>query len=78
MELEQRITIRLLDREHADPRALHAQLSGQCGHAACSLLNGQRRYQYSRQGRQLLDDEPRSGRPPIDLLKIQILSSLEK
>jgi DNA-binding transcriptional ArsR family regulator len=26
----------------------------------------------------LLDDEPRSGRPPIDFLDIQILSSLEK
>jgi hypothetical protein len=31
-----------------------------------------------RQGRELLDDEPRSGRSPIDFLGIQIRSSFEK
>jgi hypothetical protein len=34
--------------------------------------------QYIRQGRELLDDEPRSGRSPIDFIDIQILSSLEE
>jgi hypothetical protein len=42
------------------------------------LQSIQRWCQYIRQGRELLDDEPRSGRPPIDFLDIQILSSLEK
>jgi hypothetical protein len=34
--------------------------------------------QYIQQGRELLDDEPQTGRPPIDFLDIQTLSSLEK
>jgi hypothetical protein len=77
MELEQRTTIRFLDREHAEPRDIHARLSGQFDDAAYSLRSVQRWCQYIQQGCELLDDERRSGRPPIDFLDIQILSSRE-
>jgi hypothetical protein len=78
MELEQRMTIRFLDREHTEPRNIHVRLSGQFGDAAYSLRSVQPWRQYIRQGRALPDDEPRPGRPPIDFLDIQIRSSLEK
>jgi transposase len=77
MEFEQRIIIRFLYREQAKPRDISARLSAQFG-AAYSLRSVQRWCRYIRQGRELLDDEPRSGRPPIDFLDIQILLSLEK
>jgi hypothetical protein len=78
MELEQRIIIRFLYREHAEPRDIHARLSAHFSDPACSLRSVQRWCQYIRQGRELLDDEPRSGRPTIDFLDIQVLSSLER
>jgi hypothetical protein len=78
MELEQRIIIRFLYREHVEPRDIHARLSAQFGDGVYSLRSIQRWCQYIRQGCELLDDERRSGRPPIDFLDIQILSSLEK
>jgi hypothetical protein len=78
MEVEQRIIIRFLYRERAEPRDIHARLSAHFGDAACSLRSVQCWCRYIRQGRELLDDEPRSGRPPIDFFDIQILSSLEK
>jgi hypothetical protein len=78
VELKHRIIIRFLYRKHAEPRDIHARLSAQFADAAYSLRSVQRWFQYIRQGRELLDDEPRSGRPPIDFLDIQILSSLEK
>jgi hypothetical protein len=78
MELEQRIIIRFLYREHAEPQDIHARLSTQFGDAAYSLRSVQRWCQYIQQGRELLDDEPQLGRPPIDFLDVQILSSLEK
>jgi hypothetical protein len=78
MEPEQRIIICVLYREHAEPRDIQARLSAQFGDVASSLRSVQRWCQYIQQGRELLDDEPRSGRPPVDLLDIQILSSLEK
>jgi hypothetical protein len=78
MELEQRIIIRFLSREHAEPQDIHARVSAQLRDAADSLGSIQRWCQYIQQGRELLDDEPRSGRPPIDFLDISILSSLEK
>jgi hypothetical protein len=77
MELEQRIVIRFLSGEHAEPRDIHAGFSAQFNGAAYSLQSVQRWRQYIRQGGELLDDELRSGRPPIDFLDIQILSSLE-
>jgi hypothetical protein len=70
MELEQRIIIRFLSREHAEPRNIHAQLSAQFGDAAYSLRSVQRWYQYIRQGSELLDDELWTGRRPIDFLEI--------
>jgi hypothetical protein len=73
MELEQRIIIRFLDREHAELRDIHTQLLAQFGDAASSLRSVQRWCQYIRQGPELVDDESRSGRPPIDFLDIQIL-----
>jgi hypothetical protein len=78
MELEQRIIIRFLYRGHAEPRDINARLSAQFGDAAYSLRSVQLWRQYIQQGRELLDDEPQSGRPPIDFLDAQILSSLEK
>jgi hypothetical protein len=78
VELEQRIIIRFLYREHAERRDIHAQLSAQFDDAAYSLRSVQSWCQYIRQGRELLDDEPRSGRLPIDFLDIQIPSPLEK
>jgi hypothetical protein len=42
MELEQQIIIRFLDREHAEPRDIHARLSAQFGDAAYSLRSVQR------------------------------------
>jgi hypothetical protein len=78
MELEQRIIIPFLDSEHTEPQDIHARFSAQFGDAACSLRSFQRWCQYIRQSCELLDDEPRSGRLPIDFLDIQILSSLEK
>jgi hypothetical protein len=78
MELEQRIIIHFLHREHVEPRDIHARLSTQFGDATYSLRSVQRWCQYIRQGLELLDDELLSGRPPIDFLDIRILSSLEK
>jgi transcriptional regulator of aromatic amino acid metabolism len=78
MEFEQRIIIRFLYREHTESRDIHARLSAQFNDAADSLRSVQCWCQYIRQGHELPDDEPRSGRPPIDFLDIQILSSLEK
>jgi hypothetical protein len=78
MELEQRMSIRFLFREPAEPRNIHARLSAQFGGAAYSLRSVQRWCPYIQHGRELLDDEPRSGRPPIDFLDIEILSSFEK
>jgi ATP-dependent exoDNAse (exonuclease V) beta subunit len=78
MDPEQQIIIRFLYREHAEPRDNRARLSAQFGDATHSLRSVQRWCQYIRQGRELLDDESRSERPPIDFRDIQILSSLEK
>jgi hypothetical protein len=78
MELEKRIIIRFLYKEHAELRDIHARLSAQFDDAAYSLRSVQCWYQYIQQCRELLDDEPRSGRPPIDFRDIQILSSLEE
>jgi hypothetical protein len=78
MELEQQIFIPFRYREYTEPRDIHARLSAQFGDDAYSLRSVQRWCQYIRQGRELLDDEPRSGRLPIDFLHIQIISSLEK
>jgi hypothetical protein len=78
MELEQRVIVRFLCREHAEPRDIHARLSIQFGDAAYSLRSVQRWCRYIRSGGELLDNEPRSGGPPIDLFDIQFLSSLEK
>jgi hypothetical protein len=78
MEHEQRRIIRFLYRKHAEPQDIHARLSTQFVDAAYSLRSVQRWCQYIRQGPELLDEEPRSGRPPIDFLDIQILSSIEK
>jgi hypothetical protein len=78
MELEQRIIIRFLDREHAKPRDIHARRSAHFDDATYSLRSVQRWYHYIRQGRELLDDESRSGRPPIGFLDIKIILSLEK
>jgi hypothetical protein len=70
MEPEQRIIIHFLYREHAEPRDIHARLSVQFGDAAYSLRSVQRWCQHIRQGRELLDDESWSGRPPIDFFEI--------
>jgi hypothetical protein len=78
MELEQRIIIRFRYREHAEPRDIHAQLSAQFDDTAYSLQSVQRWCQSLRQGLELLDDEPRSGRAPIDFSDLQIIFSLEK
>jgi hypothetical protein len=78
MEVEQKLIIRFLHREYADPRDIQARLSAQFGDAAYSLRSVQRWCQYVRQGCEVLDDESRSGRPPSDCLHIQILSFLEK
>jgi hypothetical protein len=78
MELEQGILICFLYREHTELRNIHARLSAQFVDAANSVRSVHCWCQYIRQGRELLDDEYRSGRLPIDFLEIQILSSLEK
>jgi hypothetical protein len=78
MEFGQQIIVRFLYKAHAELRDVHARCSAQVGNAANSLRSVQCWCQYIQQDRQLLDDEPRSGIPPIDFLDIQILSSLEK
>jgi hypothetical protein len=78
MEPGQQIVIRFLHKEHAQPRDIHTRLSAQFDDATDSLRSLQNWCQYIRQGRELLDNEPRSERQPIDFLDIQILSSLEK
>jgi DNA-binding transcriptional ArsR family regulator len=78
MEFEQRIIIHFPRREHAELRGIHARLSAQFGDAAYILRSVQLWCQCIRQGRELLNDEPWSGTPPIDFLDLQILSSLEK
>jgi hypothetical protein len=78
MELEQRIMIRFLYRKHAEPRDIHARRVEQFDDAAYSLRSVQRWCRYILQGRELLNNEHRSGRRPIDFLDIQILSSVEK
>jgi hypothetical protein len=78
MGLEQQMIIRFLSREYAEPRDIHARLSAQFGGAAYSLQSVQHSCQYIQQGCELLDDEPRSGRPLIAFLDIRILPSLEK
>jgi hypothetical protein len=70
MELDQQIIIRFLYGEHAEPRDIDARLSAQFADVASSLRSGKRWCQYIRQGCELLDDEPRSGRPPIDFFDI--------
>jgi hypothetical protein len=57
---------------------MHARLSAKFNDVVYRLRSVQHWCQYIRQDRELLDDEPRLGRPPTDFLDIQILSSLEK
>jgi hypothetical protein len=66
------------DFQVSGARDIHARLSAQFDDAACSLRNVQRWRQLNRQGCELMDDKLQSGRPLIDFLDIQILSSLEK
>jgi biotin operon repressor len=54
------------------------RLLAQFGDEAYSLRSVRRWCQYVRQGRELIHDELRSGRPPVGFLDIQILSNLEK
>jgi histone-lysine N-methyltransferase SETMAR len=78
MDFEQRVIIRFLFKEGVDANDIHTRLSAQFGDKAYSLRSVRRWCQYVRQGRELMHDEPRSGRPPVDFLDIQILSNLEK
>jgi hypothetical protein len=77
MEFEQRVIIRLLYWESAEARDIQIRLSAQFGNAACNLRSVQRWCLYVQQEREFLNDEARSGMPPIAFLAIQILSSLE-
>jgi hypothetical protein len=78
MDFEQRVIIRFLFKESIDANDIHTRLLAQFGDEAYSLRSVQRWCKYVRQGRELMHDEPRSGRPPVDFLDIQILSNLEK
>jgi hypothetical protein len=78
MELDQRFIISFLDRDDAGRPDIQTRPSPQFGDAAYSLRSVQRWRQYVQQGREFVDNEPRSGRSPIDSLGIQILSCLEK
>jgi hypothetical protein len=78
MDFEQRVIIRFLFKEGVDANDIHMRLLAQFGDEADSLRSVQRWCQYVRQGRELIHDEHRSGRPPVDFLDIQILSNLEK
>jgi hypothetical protein len=78
MDFEQRVIIRLLSKEGVDANRIHTRLSAQFRDETYSLRSVQRWCQYVRQGRELMDDEPRAGRPPSDFLDIQIPSNLEK
>jgi hypothetical protein len=78
MEIEQKVIIRFLSREGTDSHNIDARLSAQLNDSTYSLRSVQRWCQYVRERKDLLHDEPRSGRPPIALLDIQILSALEK
>jgi hypothetical protein len=70
MELKQRIVICFLYREHAEPQDIHARHSAQFCYAASSLRSVQLWCQYIQKGRELPDDERRSGRSTIDFLDI--------
>jgi hypothetical protein len=69
VELEPRLIIRFLFKEDVEAQDIHRQLSAQFDDAASSQLSMQRWCQALR---------PRSGRPSLYCLDIQILSSLEK
>jgi hypothetical protein len=78
MNFEQRVIIRFLFKEGVDANDIHLRLLARFGDDVDSLRNVQRWCQYVRQGRELMHHEPRSGRPPVDFLDIQILSNLKK
>jgi hypothetical protein len=78
MDFEQRVIIRFLFKEGVDANYIHTRLLAQFEDEASSLRSVQCWRQNVRQGRELMNDEPRSRRPPVDFLDIQILSNLEK
>jgi hypothetical protein len=78
MDFEQRLVIRFLFKEGVDANDIHTRLLAQFGDETYSLRSVQRSCQYVRQGRELMHDDPRSGRAPVDFPDIQILSNLEK
>jgi hypothetical protein len=78
MDFEQRVIIRFLSKEDVDATDIRTKLLAQFGDEAYSLRSVQRWCQDVRQGRELIQDEPGSGRPPVGFLEIEILSNLEK
>jgi hypothetical protein len=77
MEYDQRIIILFLCKEHVSAEDMNRGLKAQFGdpnYSEHSWRSVQRWYEYVRQGREDLQDEVRSGRPPTDFLGVRILA----
>jgi hypothetical protein len=72
------VIIRFLFKEGVDTNDIRTRLLASFGDEASSVRSVQRWCQAVRQGRDLIHDELRSERLPVDFLEIQILSNLEK
>jgi hypothetical protein len=78
MEYEQQVIIRLLLREDATADDIHRRLQAQFTDNADSIRSVRSRCQLIRQEREDLHDDPRSGRPPIEVIHTKILSALKR
>jgi hypothetical protein len=80
MEYEQWVIIRFLFQEDSNANGdhIHRRPQAQFTDDAHSIPSVRRWYQFIRQGREDLHDDPRSGRLHIDFIGIKILSALEK
>jgi hypothetical protein len=78
MSYEKRIIIQFLYKEKVRPTQIHRRLAAQYGLETYGLRSLQHWCQLSDCGRQNLNDDPRSGRLPIDHLDAKIIARLER
>jgi hypothetical protein len=75
---EQRVIIQFLLKENAKGDDIHRRPQTQFTDDTYNIRSSRSRYQFIRQGREDLHDDPRLGRPPIDFIDSKILSALER